>query len=155
MFSRRKRVIRRVLIVEDEPLVAFENEHLLTDAGYEVIATVDNAADALMILGRHALDLVLADISLSGGGSGLDVARAAAARGVRVLFAAGQCPVGAEAFSVGCLGKPFSQRELLDSLEAVDALASGARPRRTPRGLKLFAGSGGDEDQRGTGPETE
>ena len=37
LFGKRERLIRRILIVEDEPLVAFDNEYLLKDAGYEVV----------------------------------------------------------------------------------------------------------------------
>ena len=46
LFGKRERTIRRILVVEDEPLVAFDNEHMLQDAGYEVVATVDTLADA-------------------------------------------------------------------------------------------------------------
>src|SRR5687768_1037017 len=80
LFSKHERVIKRILIVEDEPLVAFDAEHLLAEDGYEVAATVDNLADATRVLGSEAVDLVLSDISLRGEGDGMDVARAAAAR---------------------------------------------------------------------------
>ena len=50
LFGKRERLIRRILIVEDEPLVAFDNEHTLTDAGYEVVATVDSYADAAEVI---------------------------------------------------------------------------------------------------------
>lgn len=139
MFGRRARIVRRVLIAEDEPLIAFDNEHLLVDAGFEVVATVDSAPGALRVIETEPLDLVLADVGLRGGDrDGLDVARAAAGKGVRVLFASGQCPTDAEAFAVGCLGKPFTQRDLLDSLDVIEALAAGRKPRRAPRALKLF-----------------
>ena len=85
MFGKSDPVLKRILIVEDEPLVAFDNEHLLREAGFEVVATVDGAADALRIIGDNMLDLVLADISLSDG-DGTEVARAAHGRGVTVLF---------------------------------------------------------------------
>ena len=39
LFGKRNRVVKRILIVEDEPLTAFDNETMLTDAGYEVVAT--------------------------------------------------------------------------------------------------------------------
>ncbi len=80
LFGKRERLIRRILIVEDEPLVAFENEHLLGEAGYDVVATVDNHAAALAVIEAEPLDLVLSDIALNGDGDGVDVARAAGAR---------------------------------------------------------------------------
>ena len=140
MFGRRDpRIVSRVLIVEDEPLVAFDNEHLLSDAGFEVVATVDRVDEALKVIAADdPPHLVLCDIGLNGEGDGLDVARAAKARGVRVLFAAGQCPIGGEALAVGCLGKPFTQRDLLDALDVIEAQAAGREPRRPPRALTMF-----------------
>ena len=47
LFGKRKQVVKRILIVEDEPLTAFDNENMLGDAGYEVVATVDDLDEAL------------------------------------------------------------------------------------------------------------
>ena len=54
LFAKRERRIRRILIVEDEALVAFDNEHGLTEAGYEVVATVDCLADAAAVIDARA-----------------------------------------------------------------------------------------------------
>src|SRR3546814_7152646 len=86
LFGKRERIIRRILIVEDEPLVAFDNEYLLSEEGYEVVATVDSVADALGVIDKEPLDLVLSDIKLSGAGDGIDVARAAGTKDIPVLF---------------------------------------------------------------------
>ena len=138
LFGKPRRAINRILIVEDEPLVAFDNEHFLSDRGFKVVATVDSVADAVRAIGVHEIDLVLADVDLADG-NGIDVAHAAHGRGVRVLFVTGTCPLEAQALAVGCLAKPYSQRDLLDALEAVDATVAGRPPRRTPRGLSLYA----------------
>jgi DNA-binding response OmpR family regulator len=138
VFGKRQRIVKRVLIVEDEPLVAFDNEHMLADAGFEVVATVDRVADALTVLEAEDVDLVMTDVTLSGDGTGLDVAEAARAKGVRVLFAAGQCPVGARDLAVGCLMKPYSQRDLLDALDVIEALAAGRKAKRPPRPFTVF-----------------
>lgn len=139
LFSRRERTLRRILIVEDEPLVAFDNEHFLRDAGYEIVATVDTAADAIEAIDEH-VDLVLADVNLSSGGSGRDVARAALAKGVPLIFVTGGCPDDASTLAVGLLAKPYSQRDLLSAIAAVDAALSGRRPnpKRIPKSFTLF-----------------
>ena len=137
-FGRRERRIGRILIVEDEPLVAFDNEYMLKDAGYEVVATVDSYADAAEVIGREAIDLVLTDISLAGEGDGLDVARAAATREIPVLFVTGNCTAEARALAVGCLAKPYSERVLLATLDAVDRHLQGRTPRRVPGELTLY-----------------
>ncbi len=139
VFGRRKRVIRRLLICEDEPLIAFDNEHALTEEGFEVVATVDRVADAIAVLDANAdVHLVLADVSLADG-NGIDLARQAHARGVAVIFCTGDCPEGGRAFARGCLAKPYNPADLIDAIAAVDGQMQGrARPRRLPRGFALF-----------------
>ena len=139
VFGRRKRVIARLLIVEDEPLVAFDNEYTLTEEGFEVVATVDKVADALAVLDANAdVHLVLADVNLTDG-SGIDIARHAHARGVAVIFCTGECPEGGRAFAHGCLAKPYRPADLVAAIAAVDGQLQGRpRPRRLPRGFSLF-----------------
>jgi DNA-binding response OmpR family regulator len=138
LFSKRERAIRRILIVEDEPLVAFDNEHMLREAGYEVVATVDTLAEAVRVIGEDEVDLVLSDIVLNGEGNGMDVARAAAARDVPVLFVTANCPVEAASLGIGCLAKPYSGKILRNALEALDRKLQGLEVKRVPAGLSLY-----------------
>jgi len=141
LFGKRERLIRRILIVEDEPLVAFDNEHTLRDAGYEVVATVDSYADAAEVIESQALDLVITDIGLSGDGDGADVARAAEAKGVPTLFVTAKSLHGEKALALGCLTKPYSAGMLEDALAAIDRHLQGRTPKRLPRGLELYEAS--------------
>lgn len=138
LFGKRERAIRRILVVEDEPLVAFDNEHLLGEAGYEVVATVDNLADALAVLAAKQLDLILSDVKLRGEGSGVDLARAAAAKDVPVLFVTGNCPLEAQSLVIGCLAKPYSDKVLKAALDALDAKLQGKNVKKIPAGLSLY-----------------
>lgn len=138
LFGKRERLIRRIMIVEDEPLVAFDNEHGLIEAGYEVVATVDSRDDALEVLEREALDLVLTDIGLAGDGDGHDVARAARAKGVPVLLVTGRCSDEGRGLALGWLAKPYSMGVLERTLAALDRQLQGRPPRRLPRGLTIF-----------------
>ena len=142
LFGRKKRRITRLLIVEDEPLVAFDTEHFLREAEFEIVATVDRVADAMAVIraaagGDDGIDLMLVDVNLADG-SGLDVATAAHALGIPVLFVTGECPAGASAVAVGCLSKPYTQRNLLASIKAVEAVIEGKTPKRLPGGFRLF-----------------
>ena len=138
LFGRTQRSIARLLLVEDEPLVAFDTEHLLAEKGYTVVATVDRVADAQRLIGDgQAIDLVLVDVSLADG-SGVEVARAASARGIPVLFVTGSCPVEAETLAIGCLAKPYPQRSLLAAIDAVSRTVEGKKLKRLPDGLRLF-----------------
>lgn len=138
LFSKRERLIRRILVVEDEPLIAFDNEHLLGEEGYEVVATVDNVTDAERVIAEEQLDLVLTDIALTGERTGVDVARAAAARGVPVLFVTGNCPAEARTLSIGCLAKPYTEKTLKAALEVLDQVLQGKTARKLPAGLSLY-----------------
>ena len=138
LFARRERAIRRIVIVEDEPLVAFDNEHLLREAGYEVVATVDTLADAVRVIGEEEIDLILSDIKLNGDGDGMDVARAAAAKGIPVLFVTGNCPDEARSLGVGCLAKPYTDKIMKNALDALDRKLQGKPVRRLPAGLSLY-----------------
>jgi DNA-binding response OmpR family regulator len=138
LFGKRERAIRRILIVEDEPLVAFDTEHLLGECGYEVVATVDTLAEAVRVLGEEEIDLVLSDIKLNGDGDGMDVARAAGAGQVPVLFVTGNCPFEARGLGIGCLAKPYTDKVLKSALEAVDRKLQGKNVKRLPAGLSLY-----------------
>ncbi|MDF7777814.1 response regulator [Sphingomonas sp. AOB5] len=140
LFGKKKRRIEQLLIVEDEPLVAFDTEHFLRESGFEIVGTVDKVADALRHI-QHAveIDLVLLDVNLADG-SGIDVAKAAHARGIQILFVTGNCPGDARALAAGCLAKPYPQRDLLGAIEAIEAVVDGKKPpKRLPGSFSLFA----------------
>jgi DNA-binding response OmpR family regulator len=131
-------LLRRILVVEDDALVAFDNEHGLSDAGFTVVATVDTAEDAERCIAEGGIDLVLADISLRGDRTGIDVAKAAHAVGIPLLYVTGQCPDEARAYATGYLSKPYSRADLLGSIAAIEARQAGRKSRRPPRALHLF-----------------
>lgn len=139
LFGRKKRRIEQVLVVEDEPLVAFDTEHFLDESGFRIVATVDSVSDAVAVIrSNDALDLVLADINLADG-SGVEVAQEAQSRGVPVLFVTGSCPADAQALVAGCLAKPYAQRDLLAAIDAIEAALDGGKvPRRLPSSFSLF-----------------
>ena len=68
----------------------------------------------------------------------MDVARAARAMGIPVLFVSGACPVEAQSLSVGCLAKPHTDKALKLALEALDRKLSGGRLGKLPAGLSLY-----------------
>jgi DNA-binding response OmpR family regulator len=138
MFGRRPRTIQNILIVEDEPLVAFDNEHFLTDVGYTIVGTLDNAPAALAAIKAGGIDLILSDVKLSRGTSGRDVALGARDAGIPLLFVTASCPIDAPALAVGCLAKPYRQRELKLAIEAVAARVGGNEVKKPIRGLSLY-----------------
>jgi CheY-like chemotaxis protein len=62
----------RVLIIEDEPIIAMDLENLVTELGHKVVATAASRDEAVAKAKSERPGLVLADINLGEGGSGID-----------------------------------------------------------------------------------
>ncbi len=110
----------RILIVEDEALIAMLLEEMLTDLGYELAGTAATLAQALELAEATELDGAILDLSL-GGEKSLPVADALAARGIPYMFASGYGRSGLEEpyASRALLRKPFDFDELEAALKAL------------------------------------
>jgi len=108
----------RVLVVEDEWLVADYIVDVLESAGHEVVATAAMGEKALEHLEQADIDVALLDIKLKGSLSGIDVAQVARACGIPHVFITGSgdpaTRAAAEATGpLGFLQKPFSPERLM------------------------------------------
>ena len=65
----------RVLIVEDDAIVAMHLAMLVAQLGHEVCAVVSSATEAVARAAALSPDVVLMDIRLAGGSSGIDAAQ--------------------------------------------------------------------------------
>ncbi len=111
----------RVLIVEDEALVADYIADVLEEAGHEVAGFAATGEKALQFLERDRVDLAILDIKLKGSMTGIDVAHAARDRAIPYLFisGSGEPPTRLAAEATGPLAflqKPFNQEELVSVL---------------------------------------
>jgi DNA-directed RNA polymerase specialized sigma24 family protein len=61
-----------VLIIEDEPIIAMDLEGMVTDLGHNVLGIARTRREAIAAIADQAPGLVLADIQLADGSSGLD-----------------------------------------------------------------------------------
>ena len=137
LFGKRNQIVKRILIVEDEPLTAFDNEVMLVDAGYEIVATVDDFDEAMNVLDRVQVDLILSDVRLRSQQTGIHLAKAAKARGIPTLFATGHPYPGAAEIAIGCLLKPYTERQLKGAIDCVDRHLQREKV-KPPKGLELF-----------------
>jgi len=64
----------KVLIVEDDAMIAEDLQDILVDAGYDVVGIAHNAKKAIDVLSVRAVDLVFLDVTLSDNSTGVDVA---------------------------------------------------------------------------------
>jgi CheY-like chemotaxis protein len=77
----------QVLIVEDDPIIVLYLAMLVADFGHTVCGTADSASRAIDQAADHRPDLVLMDIRLAHGSSGIDAAQELHARyGLRCIF---------------------------------------------------------------------
>lgn len=108
---------RRVLVVEDEVIVAWLLEDMLVDLGCVVIGPAANVKQALTKIEAEAIDVAVLDVNLNGEMS-YPIADALAARGVPFVFVTGydkdRMLDGYQAFPV--LQKPFHRAELTVTL---------------------------------------
>jgi DNA-binding response OmpR family regulator len=115
----------KVLIVEDEPIVAFEIEDILREAGFEIVGCMGSLNKALATLKNTNCDIAVLDANLRGD-SAAPVAIVLRERGTPFLFVSGyECAYLPEGFrDVPLLSKPFEPNELITT---VTQLLSGAR----------------------------
>ncbi len=66
---------QKVLIVEDEGLVALVIRHKLQRMGYEICGTAASGQEAVEVALEHRPDLVIMDVHLSGRMTGIDAAK--------------------------------------------------------------------------------
>jgi DNA-binding response OmpR family regulator len=95
---------------------------------------LDEALDAL---DREEVHLVLSDVRLRKQQTGIRLARHAKEKGVPTLFATGRPYPGASEIAVGCLLKPYTERQLCKAIECVDRHLQGEKV-KPPKGLQLF-----------------
>lgn len=110
----------KILIVEDEGLVAMLLEDMLADEGHEVVGAASTLARAEAFAEQSAFDLAIMDVNLNGERP-FAFARRMRARGVKVMFATGYGAgaVDAEFADAPVLTKPFDARALQKALAGV------------------------------------
>ncbi|WP_421908968.1 response regulator [Methanolacinia petrolearia] len=78
---------KRILVVEDEVMVAMTLEDTLEALGYEVAGTVDNGRDAIRLAAEKKPDLILMDIRIRGDIDGIETAdRISGSMDIPVVF---------------------------------------------------------------------
>ncbi|EQB06414.1 hypothetical protein L288_11220 [Sphingobium quisquiliarum P25] len=113
----------RVLLVEDEFLVAMHIEDMLVDLGYKVVGPVSRLEDALKLVhSGEPIDAALLDVNLAGERS-WPVARALRDRGIPFLFATGYIELHAsrpdDLDGTAILPKPLQEIHLAQALKAL------------------------------------
>lgn len=131
----------RILIIEDEALVAMELSFVLEDLGHRVVGTAADAKTALSIVKENEVDLALVDIHLSDGPTGVELGRELAQEmGVTVLYMTanpGMVRNGVDG-TLGVLSKPTEEHSLQTAVEYALHRREGRPVEYAPPGLQLF-----------------
>lgn len=115
---------RRVLVVEDDFLVAGELEYWLAAAGFQVIGPAATAEEAVALAAEEEPDLAIMDVRLGGQRDGIDAAIEIYRQfGVRSMFATAHSDRqirarGQEANPLGWVAKPYSPAGLVAEITA-------------------------------------
>ncbi len=115
----------RVLVLDDEPLIAMMLEDWLTELGHETLGPARTIAAALEFVENGAPEAAILDLSINGEAS-YAVAEKLAARGIPFAFATGHGAARLQApyNTAPVLGKPFD----FDAVNALVARLVAAKP---------------------------
>jgi len=132
----------RVLIIEDDLLIADMTEEILVANGYDVCGIATTIAEAVEIGKWQAPDIALIDYRLAEGDFGTDAgARLRATSNLGILYVTGNNTQVAMKNAIGdaCLVKPYKSTDLLRSLDIVATIAATGRANPPfPRGFQLL-----------------
>jgi DNA-binding response OmpR family regulator len=129
----------RILIVEDEMLVALELQSILLDLGYEVLGIAPDLAGAHRYFDQD-FDLALVDLNLRDGLTGPQIGAQLGSNGVTVLFVTANPRLlgSGIAGAIGVITKPTDDDMVRAAVAYALAVRSG-EPAKAPPYLRLFA----------------
>ncbi|KAB1076209.1 response regulator [Methylobacterium planeticum] len=131
----------RILVVEDEVLIALELTYLLEDLGHVMVGVAASSSEAIALGASTAPDVALVDIHLVDGPTGVEVARVLSADPrTTVLFMTANSKRIPEDFAgaLGVIAKPYSERVVASALTYVAERRAGRAPATdTPDGFQL------------------
>jgi CheY-like chemotaxis protein len=116
----------KILIVEDEPIVAEVMAMVLADAGHQVVGIASDETTAIKHAASVHPELVLMDIKLANDGDGIETAKRMRARApIPVVFVSAYLDSNtrrraATVSPVGYLVKPYSPHELIQTVTAAE-----------------------------------
>lgn len=128
----------RILIVEDEMLVALELQSILRELGHETVGIAPDLPTAQGYFSQQ-VDLALVDLNLRDGLTGPEIGATLGSSGVTVLFVTANPRLLDKAISgaIGVITKPTDEEMVCSAVSYALAVRSG-RPAQAPPYLRLF-----------------
>jgi len=122
--------VQKVLIVEDDFMIADMVEEVLVANGYEVCGMAAMVSEGVALCRLHNPDLVILDLRLAGGELGTNLAAQLVPHGkLGILYATGNRSQEALTAADGhaCINKPYSAQDLLRGLQLVTQIVETGR----------------------------
>jgi two-component system, response regulator PdtaR len=134
----------RVLIAEDQLIIAELLEIVLTDSGYEVCRVAGTVDEAVALGELHKPDLAVFDVQLARGGYSPEIVRRlSSSRKFGVLYTSGEdARISTLTLADGeaSIAKPYSVEDLVRALEIVREIATGGTANPPfPPGFRLLS----------------
>lgn len=120
----------KVLIVEDELLVAMDMAATIEDLGHVSCGIATTADEALGLAQADAPDVALVDVHLADGKTGPQIGQELAKRGVRVVFVTANPRVLGNGVpgALGVLEKPIDERAVAEVISWLEGVTGVGRP---------------------------
>ncbi|QXC52810.1 response regulator (plasmid) [Agrobacterium salinitolerans] len=117
----------KILIVEDEVLLAMELESEVEEAGHEIVGVAADSKHAFSLIEKASPQFAFVDIQLLDGPTGIDVGRHLASRSIPYVFVSGNLKRIPEDFAgaLGAIEKPYTMNGLQNALEFIETVVSG------------------------------
>src|ERR1700722_6991690 len=132
----------KVMIAEDDLMMADMLEDVLVEGGYEVCGIARTVEKGVELGERHQPDLAVLDLRLAEGGLGTEIARRLNRQGqLGVLYATGN--IGhtslTKADGEACLGKPYRSKDVVRALTIVrEIVSTGEATKPFPPGFYVL-----------------
>lgn len=113
----------RIMLLEDQMLIAMDVEGMFADRGFSAVSTVSSVAEAMKLIGRAPPAIAVLDVNL-GDGTSLEVAERLRALSIPFIFATGYGEGGIippELSDVPVVRKPYDAEVLLRTLQRARA----------------------------------
>jgi CheY-like chemotaxis protein len=134
----------KVLIAEDDLVIAAMLEELVVDGGYEVCGIARTVHEAVALDERHKPDLAIIDVRLADGGLGTDVSARLTRNGrPGILYTTGNSNTAqfglTKADGEACLSKPYRPFDVVRALKIVEEIVTtGEASPPFPDGFRLL-----------------
>ncbi|AYD05208.1 response regulator [Neorhizobium sp. NCHU2750] len=129
----------KVMIVEDEMLLAMELESEVEMAGHQVTGLAMNSEQARREMETGRPDFAFVDIHLQDGPTGIDVGRNLAKMGIPYVFVSGNIKkIPADfAGALGAIEKPYTMNGMKNALTYISSIVAGDESAEPPASLVL------------------